>query len=152
MEVLTQVPSSGTKLRIDADREFDAGQSGDSVLRVQGQTPDGGQTIFDAAYVEVDAAEAEVTAKVLRGLRKPDRDMTDGISQDILAAFGGKLNAREAHQIAEIAASAWRDRAGQGTWPQEECGPRLDKLAERFERASAQRKQPAFSGGGPSQN
>jgi hypothetical protein len=111
MEVLTQVPSTGTKLRIDADREFE-GQPGDSVLRVQGQTPDGGQTIFDAAYVEMDATEAGVTAKVLRLLRKPDPAVTDEIAQDMLAAFGSKLTARDAHQIAEICARSWRDQIG----------------------------------------
>jgi hypothetical protein len=138
--------STGTKLRIDADREFE-GQPGDSVLRVQGQTPDGGQTIFDAAYVEMDATEAGVTAKVLRLLRKPDPAVTDEIAQDMLAAFGSKLTARDAHQIAEICARSWRDQIGR-EWPDDERGPRIDKLAERFERASAQRKTPAFAGAG----
>lgn len=146
MEVTTELPRSGTKLSIDADREFDGGQTGDSVLRVKGQSPDGSQTIFDASYVEVDSNEAAVVGAVLRMLRKPDADTTDQISQEILGAFGAKLGGRDAHQIAEIAHRAWRTQNFGTDWPEEERSQRMEKLAERFERASAQRRTPAFAG------
>lgn len=148
MEVTTELPRSGTKLSIDADREFDGGQTGDSVLRVKGQSSDGSQTIFDAAYVEVDANEAAVVGGVLRMLRKPDADTTDQIAQEILGAFGSKLTGREAHQLAEIAAQTWRKQNFGTDWPEEQRGQRIEKLAERFERASAQRRTPAFAGAG----
>lgn len=140
MEVTTQVPQTGTKLRIDADRQFE-GQAGDSVLRVQGQSPDGGQ-VFDAAYVEVDAQEAQAIGMLVRNLRQPTPELQDAIAQDVLAPFTAKLSGKDAAQIAHIVTKAWWDQLASYLGPQGEREQRIERLAERFDRAAAKRKQP----------
>jgi uncharacterized protein (UPF0261 family) len=128
MEVLTEVPQTGTKLFFDADREFD-GQAGDTVMRVKGQTREG-TPLFDAAYVEVDEESATVVAALLRAIRQPSAEVTD--------------------QIAQIAQQAWKGLAT--IWPEAERQERTAKLAERFERAAASRRNAKALVGSGSQN
>jgi len=147
MEVMTEVPQTGTKLRIDADRQFE-GQAGDSVLRVQGQSRDGSQ-VFDAIYVETNADEAQVVGTLLRALRQPPQELSDEISQEVQATFGSKLGGRDAHQISQIVTRAWRQHALQLLGAQPEREQRLEQIAERFERAAANRRQaPAYGRAG----
>jgi hypothetical protein len=147
VEVLTEVPQSGTTLKIDNDRSFDGPSPGDSVLRVMGQSKDGTQ-VFDAAYVEVDPQEAETIALLLRQLRKPGADLTDEISQEVLAAFGSKVSGRDAHQISEICNRAWWQSLKTSFGPHGESPQRIEQLAEKFERAAAKRRNaPSFTGG-----
>lgn len=136
MEVLTDSPS-GTHLRIDSDRQFDT-PTGDSVLRVQGER-DGGQ-VFDAAYVEVGAQEANVIAKALRILQKPHPELQDEITQEIQATYSSRLSGRDAHQIAEVCGLAQRTWIARlvGGDPQSQ-EKTMERLAERFERAAAKR-------------
>ncbi|HWF25918.1 MAG TPA: hypothetical protein VG275_10745 [Solirubrobacteraceae bacterium] len=144
MEVTTEVPQTGTRLMIDADRDFDT-PSGDSVLRVRGERRDGAQ-VLDAAYVEVDGQEAQAIAQALRQIRQPTPELHDEIAREVQAAFGARLGARDASQIAQIVSRAWWQHLGVhlGT-EQQEREQRLQRLAERFERASAKRR------GAPSQ-
>jgi hypothetical protein len=139
MEVTTEVPQTGTRLMIDADRDFDA-PSGDSVLRVRGERRDGGQ-VLDVAYVEVDGQEAQAIAQALRQIRQPTPELHDEIAREVQAAFGARLGARDASQIAQIVSRAWWQYLGVhlGT-EQPEREHRLQRLAERFERASAKRQ------------
>lgn len=148
MEVTTQVPQTGTKLHIDADRGFD-GPSGDSVLRIKGQNQEGSQT-FDASYVEVDGPSAQVIAQVLRQIKAPTPELQSEIAREVQATFGDKLGGRDAQQVATIVARAWSQRLIQQMGlPQQQAEQHLDSLAERFERTAAQRRQqPAYSGQG----
>jgi hypothetical protein len=141
MEVTTEVPQTGTRLRIDADRQFE-GQAGDSVLRVQGQSRDGSQ-VFDAIYVETNADEAQAVGTLLRSLRQPPQELSDEISQEVQATFGSKLGGRDAHQISQIVVRAWRQQALHLLGSQPDPDSRLEHLAERFQRAAANRRQPA---------
>lgn len=147
-EVMTEVPESGTKLRIDADRSFER-PTGDSVLRIWGQTPDGAQ-VLDAAYVECNAKEADLIGHVLRQGATPAPSTVDTIAQEVLATFGSKLSGRDAHQIATIAAKAqWLAAANRlGISGEQEAERTVNELAERFERASAKAQTPPFMGGG----
>lgn len=146
MEVQTKDPQTKTTLRIQGDRTFDR-QSGDSVLRVQGQGEDGSQ-VFDAAYVEVNEQEAQALGKLLRQLRSPSSEMTDQIAQEILSAYGSKLGGAQAHQIAELVVRAQRWQIAQqfGT-DESQQAQAIERLAERFERTAANRRTP--SGGAP---
>lgn len=139
MEVQTQAPS-GTKLRIDADRQFE-GQQGDSVLRIQGESPQGGQ-VFDAAYVEVDDREAQVIAKVIRSMRSPQPELIDAIASEVQATNSSKLSGRDAHQIAEMAVRAQAQAVAYllGTTDTQQAGEKIERLAERFERAAAKKR------------
>lgn len=150
MEVTTQAPS-GTKLRIDSDRQFE-GQQGDSVLRVQGQSEDGSQ-VFDATYVEMDPQEAAVLARLARSVIQPSPQLQDKIAQEVQATFASRIGGRDAQQIAHIAAQAvqvqvaawfgWTDQ------PTDQAMQPLERLAERLERSAAKRsKAPAFTSGG----
>jgi hypothetical protein len=147
VEVQTQSPS-GTKLRIDADRTFE-GQTGDGVLRIQGEGHDGGP-VFDAAYTEVDPREADTVAKLLRATQQSPQEMKDRIAQEVQATFGSRLGGRDAHQIAEIVGQTWWQQCA--AWlgvPTSEAAEKVERLAERFERTAAKRANPAaFSGAG----
>ena len=146
-EVITEVPQTGTRLRIDADREFDV-QSGDSVLRVRGERKDGGQ-VLDAAYVEVDGQEAQAVAYALRQVRQPSPELHDEIAREVQAAFGARLGARDASQIAQIVSRAWWQHLGaQLGADQNEREQRLERLAQRFERAAAKRRGAPSTGNG----
>lgn len=149
MEVQTEVPT-GTRLRIDADRQFE-GQQGDSVLRIQGERPEGGQ-VFDATYVEVEHYEAQAIAKILRSLTSPPPEQLDEIAREVQATFGSRLGGRDAQQIAQMAVRSQAQLVG--SWlgtsvgsgdiskPQEQ----LEYLAERFERAAAKKRNaPSWS-------
>lgn len=139
MEVTTQAPS-GTKLRIDADRQFE-GQQGDSVLRIQGESPQGGQ-VFDAAYVEVDDREAQVIGKVVRSMRSPQPELIDTIASEVQSTFSSKLSGRDAHQIAEMCLKAQALAVSHllGAQDPQQSGEKIERLAERFERAAAKRR------------
>jgi hypothetical protein len=139
MEVTTEVPQTGTRLLIDADRDFDR-PSGDSVLRVRGERKDGGH-VLDAAYVEVDGQEAQAVSQALRQIRQPTPELHDEIAREVQAAFGARLGARDAAQIAQIVSRTWWQHLGVhlGT-DQQEREHRLQQLAERFERAAAKRR------------
>lgn len=141
MELQTEVPQTGTKVRIDADRGFE-GQSGDSILHVQGQSTDGSPT-FDAAYVEVNAQEAEAISHVLRWIGSPTPQMLDKVAQEVQATFSSKLGGRDAQQIAQLTATAVRQLVGQwiGAGSDHQVQEQVDTLAERFERAAAKRRQ-----------
>lgn len=147
MEVVTQVPSTGTKLHIDADREFDH-QSGDAVLRILGQASDGHQ-VLDAAYVQCNATEANLIGYLLRQTLTPQPETTDVITQEILAAFGSQLSARQASQISQMASRAqWSTLSQQLATDQQNAERQINELAERFQRASAKAETPAFAGSG----
>lgn len=150
MEVQTQDPQTKTRLRIQGDRTFDR-QSGDSVLRVQGQGEDGGQ-VFDAAYVEVNDQEAQGIGKMLRQLRSPSSELIDQIAQDVLGAYGSKLSGRDAHQIAHvIIRTQWQSLAQQFGQDESQQTQQIDRLAERFERAAANRRTtPSYGQGNES--
>jgi hypothetical protein len=151
VEVQTQVPQSGTKLRIQNDRQFDQ-QSGDSVLRVSGQSQDG-SPVYDAAYVEVEAREADTVGRLIRGARSPQPEIQDKISQEVQAAFSSRLSGRDAHQVALIATQAIQQQVAQ--WlgspsgqPTDQTSQKLERLAERFERAAGLKAAaPSFQGG-----
>lgn len=140
MELVTDAPT-GTKLRIDADRQFE-GQQGDSVLRVQGERPEGGQ-VFDATYVEVDDKEAYAIAQLIRTARQPTPELMDTISREVQAMFGSRLSGRDAQQIAQTVGRAWWDWLGSSLSVTEEHRPQyVEALAERFERAAAKKRTP----------
>lgn len=140
MEVLTEVPQTGTKLRFDIDREIER-PTGDSVMRVQGQSQDGGN-LFDAAYVETNPEEADLVAIVLRETWAPSPETQDQIAQEVQATFGSRLSGRDAAQIAEIATQAqWRAvQQKLGLGDPNKVKKTAQKLAEQFERASAKRR------------
>jgi hypothetical protein len=145
MEVITEVPNTGTKLRIDADREFDR-QTGDAVLRIFGQSPEGEQ-VLDAAYVEVNTREADLLADALREARTPMPYTNDALTQEIQAAFSSKLSARDAAQIAQIAhRTRWQGIVGRWAGNEADAERTINELAERFERASAKADTPATGG------
>jgi hypothetical protein len=147
MEVLTEVPQTGTRLRIDADRQFE-GHAGDSIMRVQGQGRDGSQ-VFDATYVETSAEEAKVIGALLRALRQPPQELSDEISQEVQATFGARLGGRDAHQISQIVSRVWWQNAQRLLGSQDDREQQLEHLAERFERAAASRRQaPAYGAAG----
>lgn len=152
MEVTTQVPQTGTKLRFDSDRQFE-GQSGDSVLRVQGQRPDGGQ-VFDAAYVEIDPKEADATARLLRQIVAPDQSLQDRIAQEVQATFSSKLSGRDGQQIAHIVSLALQQQVSQwlGGSTTEQSRQKIERLAERLERAAGNRSNPSASYGSSQQS
>lgn len=152
MEVLTEVPQSGTKLRIDADRQFEQ-QQGDSVLRVQGQSREG-SPIFDAAYVEVSDQEAQAVATILQWITQPTPELQDKIAQEVQAAFSSKLSGRDAQQIAHIVTRAQTQALQEyvslpRTQDQPTNGSQhpLQSLSERFQRAAARKRGP-YSGSG----
>lgn len=149
MEIVTQVPS-GPTLHIENDRQFDS-QTGDSVLRIQGERPEGGQ-VFDACYVEVEAQEAQAIALVLRSLATPQPEMIDHIAREIQSAFGSVLSGRDAHQVAEIGSRArfqmvqsWMGGltlTQKGTQTPTQQQQVVEKLAQRFERAASKKVNP----------
>jgi hypothetical protein len=145
MEVLTESPQ-GTKLRIDADRQWE-GQQGDSVLRVQGQSADGG-AIFDAAYVEIAEQEAQAVSQVLSVLDSPPAELVDHIAQEVQATFRSRLSGRDAAQIAQIATLATQQwvmqslGASSEQWKQQSGASPIKRLAERFQRAASKRRGP----------
>jgi hypothetical protein len=143
MEVLTAVPGTGTKLMIDADRQFDVPQ-GDSTLRIQGQTQDG-SPVFDATYVEVTAEEARLVGWFIRAVRQPGPELLDQIAQEVSATYSAKLSGRDSHHIAELAWKGIAELAQEMLGP--ESSPGLRALAERFERASARSKRPISTSG-----
>lgn len=149
MELLTQVPETGTKLRIDSDRQFDR-PHGDSVLRVQGSSADGGANVFDAAYVELNDQEAVLVGHLLRQTLQPSPKTQDMLAQEIQAAFSSQLSARDAAQIAAIVSRAWWNAAQAqiGIGEEPETKRLVGKLAERFDRTAAKRREPAWSANG----
>lgn len=150
MELTTEVPQTGTKLRIDADRAFEQ-SGGDTVLRVQGQGTDGGQ-VFDSAFVELSEQEANAVAKILEWVLQPAPEIQDMIAQEVQATFSSKLSGRDAQQIAHIVQIAqWQAMQQKLGLPSpEQVGDQgqhpLRRLAERFQRAAA-KKRAAYSGG-----
>lgn len=151
MELTTEVPQTGTRLRIDADRQFEQAQ-GDSVLRVQGEKD--GTPVFDAAYVEVDERDGEAVAQILDWTLTPPPEVQDEIAQQVQATFQSKLSGRDANQIAHIATQAtWQAMMQSLGLPSpdqiDKTQHPLAKLAERFRRAAAKRRS-AYSGGSQS--
>jgi hypothetical protein len=148
MEVLTEVPRTGTKLRFDSDRHFDR-PTGDSVIRVQGQSTDGAQVI-DAGYVECSSDEARLIALLIREVADPSPETKDRLAQEVQAMHSARLSGRDARQIAEVASREWWTaiRAASpllGT--EREAGGIATRLAERFERASATMATPFATNG-----
>lgn len=147
MQVEAQVPDTGTRLRLDADRQFES-QQGDSVLRVQGQTPDG-SPVFDAVYVEVTGQEARAVALLAEFIQKPPAQVEDAIAQEVQAAFSSRLTGRDAQQVAHIAHLAiWQALAPTlGIDPRSMPNPAegqnpLRRVIERFQRAAAKKQAP----------
>lgn len=146
MDLTTEVPQTGTRLRIDADRQFE-GQPGDGTLRIAGERE--GSQVFDATYVEVDEKEADLTAWLLRAIRTPTPELLDRVAQEVQATFSSKLSGREARQTADIMWQAIRAQVREYAGVKGEHDTMVDKLAERFERAAARRRQAfAHAGGG----
>lgn len=142
MQLTTQDPQTGTKVRIEADRGFDNQGDGDSVLRILGLREDGSQT-FDAEYVEVDPREADGIARLLRHVRQPTQELQDRVAQEIQAMYSARLSARDAQQIAQVTVQATQRQISQwmGYSSPEQASKKIERLAERFERAAAQRSQ-----------
>lgn len=142
-EMLVEDQKTGTKLRLDSDRQWQHPQ-GDSVMRVQSQTKDGGQ--FDTAYVECDPQEADLIAILLHEVTYPSPQTLDTIAQEVHAAFSSKLSGRDAAQIAQIVGRQW----WQAIQPLLGAGGETEKamkgLEERFTRAAAKSREPAFAG------
>ena len=148
MELTVDNPQTGTKLRLDSDRQLER-QQGDSVIRVQALGQDGGQ-VFDAAYVECDAQEADLIATLLHGTQYQSPQTQDTIAQEVQAAFASKLSGRDAAQIAQIVARSWRQaiQTQLGIGDEAEAEQIVNKLGERFSRAASKRREPASSNGG----
>jgi hypothetical protein len=150
MEITAQAPT-GTELRIQSDRQFDAQEQHDSVLRIQGNK-DGSQ-VFDAAYVEVTSREADCVAKLLRNARQPYPELQDAIAQEVQAAFSSKLTGRDAQQIAHLVTTATQQQVsrwmgGSSSASPEQAGQQVERTAEKFERAAGQKRSaPAYTSG-----
>jgi hypothetical protein len=151
VELTVDNPQTGTKLRLESDRQLER-QQGDSVMRVQAQGQDGGQ-VFDAAYVECDAQEAELIATVLRETQQQSPQMQDGVAQEVQATFASKLSGRDAAQIAQIVARSSRQavQTQLGIGDEAEAEQAINRLVERFSRAASKRREPA-SGNGAQQS
>jgi hypothetical protein len=151
VELTVDNPQTGTKLRLESDRQLER-QQGDSVMRVQAQGQDGGQ-VFDAAYVECDAQEAELIATVLRETQYQSPQMQDRVAQEVQATFASKLSGRDAAQIAQIVARSSRQavQTQLGIGDEAEAEQAINRLVERFSRAASKRREPA-SGNGAQQS
>jgi len=148
VELTVDNPQTGTKLRLESDRQLER-QQGDSVMRIQAQGQDGGQ-VFDAAYVECDAQEADLIAHLLHETQYQSPQTQDTIAQEVQATFASKLSGRDAAQIAQIVALSWR-RATQsrlGVGDEAEAEQIINRLVERFSRAASKRREPASGNGG----
>lgn len=148
MELTVNNPQTGSNLHLESDRQLERPQ-GDSVMRVQAQAQDGGQ-IFDAAYVECDAQEADLIATLLHETQNQSPQTQDRIAQEVQATFASKLSGRDAAQIAQIAArSGWQAIQTQlGIGEEAEAEQIVNKLVERFSRAASKRREPASGNGG----
>jgi len=148
VELTVDNPQTGTKLHLESDRQLER-QQGDSVMRVQAQAQDGGQ-VFDAAYVECDAQEADLIATLLRETQNQSPQTQDTIAQEVQAAFASKLSGRDAAQIAQIVARSRRQaiRTQLGVGDEAEAEQIVNKLAERFGRAASKRREPSSGNGG----
>jgi hypothetical protein len=146
-DVQTQDPQTQTKLTIGSDRSF--GQpTGESVLHVSGQSPDG-QQIVDFAAIEFDPKEADATAKLWRSMKAPPRELEDKITREVLAAYGSQLSGTDARTVSQIVTRAFQQQAA--TWlgeqpdqPQQ-ANQRIERLAERCERGAGARRSPVGS-------
>lgn len=152
MEVQTEVPQTGTRLRIDNDRQFDR-PTGDSVIRVQAQSPDGGQ-VSDVTLVEVSGQESNLISFVLRQVQNPTQKTQELLATEVQAAFPSRLLGRDANQIAQLVARthwlAVQQQAGIGDENQAEKA--IQQLAERFERAAAKSRTPYGTNGSQEQS
>jgi hypothetical protein len=90
VELTVDNPQTGTKLRLESDRRLERPQ-GDSVMRVQALGQDGGQ-VFDAAYVECDAQEADLIATLLHEAQYQSPQTQDRIAQEVQASFASRLS------------------------------------------------------------
>lgn len=146
MEVLAEVPETGTKLRFDTDRQFDGGP-GDATLHIEGLKDDGSK-IHDGTYVEVTPEEAGLVAWFVRAIRQPTPELRDKITQEIQSAYGSCLSGREAQQVGDLAWRGIMDAAqgklGAGRPTAERT---MDRLAERFDRASTRAQATTPHGG-----
>jgi len=151
VELTVDNPQTGTKLHLESDRQLER-QQGDSVMRVQAQTQDGGQ-VFDAAYVECGAQEAELIASLLHDTQYQSQQAQDRVAQEVHAAFTSRLSGRDAAQIAQIVArSHWQAIQGQlGIGDEAEAERIVNRLVERFSRAASKRREPASGNGGQQQ-
>lgn len=151
MEVTTQVPETGQRIKIDADRQFD-GQTYDSVVRIQGQNPDGTPSL-DATMVQVDEQEAEAIGKLIRSLKSPQQEVLDRIAQEVQATFSAKLSGRDAQQIAHLVHRSWWEQFSSsfGSTDEPERASKVEYLAERFYRAAGRSRTP-FTGSASSGN
>lgn len=145
--VTTEVPETGTRLHIDADRPFDR-HAGDGVLRVAGYSPDG-SPVFDAAYAELDQEEAQLLAWLCRNAMAPTPETRDRYAQEVQATFSSKLSGRDAHQVADIIARAQWDALQEQMGIASQAGNLAvaQRLAERFERTAAAIAVPAAGTG-----
>lgn len=151
MEVTTQVPETGQRIKIDTDRQFDD-RMYDSVFRVQGQNPDGTPSL-DATMVQVDEQESEAIGKLIRSLKSPQQDVLDRIAQEVQATFGSKLGGRDAQQIAQLVHRSWWEQFSSafGGTDEPERASKVEHLAERFFRAAGRSRTPYTSGSGNGQ-
>jgi hypothetical protein len=151
VELTVDNPQTGTKLHLESDRQLER-QQGDSVMRVQAQAQDGGQ-VFDAAYVECDAQEADLIASLLHDTQYQSQQTQDRVAQEVQAAFTSRLSGRDAAQIAQIVArSRWQAIQGQlGIGDEAEAERIVNRLVERFSRAASKRREPASGNGGQQQ-
>lgn len=136
MEVLAEVPETGTKLRFESDREFDGGPQ-DATLRIRGSKDDGSPT-HDGIYVEVTPEEAGLVAWFTRAIRQPTPELRDRITQEIQAAYGSCLTGKEAQQVADLAWGGIMDtaRSRLNVHGRSAAEHTIERLAERFDRAS----------------
>jgi len=141
VELTVDNPQTGTKLHLESDRQLER-QQGDSVMRIQAQARDGGQ-VFDAAYVECDAQEAELIATLLHNTQYQSPQTQDRIAQEVQATFASKLSGRDAAQIAQIVARSWRQsvQTQVGIGDEAEAEQMINRLAERFSRAASKRRE-----------
>ncbi len=151
MELTVDNPQTGTKLHLESDRQLER-QQGDSVMRIQAQAKDGGQ-VFDAAYVECDAQEADLIASLLHNTQYQSPQTQDRIAQEVQATFASKLSGRDAAQIAQIVARSLRQEVQRrlGVGDEAEAEQIVGRLVERFSRAASKRREPA-SGNGSQQS
>lgn len=135
-QLQARVPGSGTDVTFTNDRTWD-GESGDSVLRVQGQSSDGGQVI-DRNFTEVSGQQAQALGKILRALTQMPSDVLESITRDVQATFGSQLNGSDCHLLAEQVGRRYAEALTSNLGQAQERQQQINQLAERFERTAAQ--------------